>query len=82
MLDKPCKAWYMRDMTTPEQPQQYYTYHELAYLCRRSYGAIAVWMHRTNTPRIHQHHPRRNMRIALVAATDAHRLQRRILHGI
>lgn len=68
-------------MTKQEGPQQYYSYKEIAYLCRRSLGSIYVWIHRTKTPRVMQYNQRRSMRIALVAAPDVERLQYRILHG-
>lgn len=75
MLDTPCESWYMQDMETPEQPQQYYSYAEIALLCRRTPETIRVMVSRLKLPRFRQRHTHRSQRIVLLDAQAVKTLQ-------
>lgn len=80
MLDTACESWYMQGMETPtprqEQPQQYYSYAEIALLCRRSPATIMSMASRLKLPRFRQSSRDRRHRICLFDLPTVQRLQR------
>lgn len=85
VLDNPNTPLYVVCMATnndSQQPQQWYSYDEVALLCRRSRGYIKSLCSRLNIPRIRQAHRRRDQRIALLPIDSVRTLQQRtVLRG-
>ena len=76
-LDIALQGVHITRMAT--QPQQYYSYDEVALLCRRSRGYIKSLCSRLKIPRIRQRHVHRSQRIALLPLESVQTLQRRTL---
>lgn len=66
----------MLGMEQPDQPQQYYSYKELAHLCRRSPATIMSIVCRHKIPHRLAYGTRKQERIALFDAAAAAALQR------
>ena len=67
---------YIVGMADQDVPQQYYSYVELAHLCRRAPETIRYLVALHNIPHFRQYGTRRAERIALVPAEAVPLLQR------